>query len=161
MACGLLKMATNDNVADSVKLTVIRDALDRAALMTRTAVEVEVGPPKPYEQILDGIMVLEGGSRDASGTAGLEGVNRTLFLGTSPTHPQHLTWIISLRLYLIVSLNCSKGVDLQRMSLSLSFASHNASARSRALLASEILAVSRGASGHILGTLTVQRGQFC
>ena len=65
MACELLKMATDDNVADSVKLTAIRDALDRAGLAAKTAVEVEVGPPKPYEQILDGIMVLEGGSRAA------------------------------------------------------------------------------------------------
>lgn len=65
MACELLKMATDDNVADSVKLAAIRDALDRAGLGAKTAVEVEVGPPKPYEQILDGIMVLEGGSRAA------------------------------------------------------------------------------------------------
>src|SRR4051812_5560555 len=65
MACELLKMATDDNVADSVKLTAIRDALDRAGLAAKTAVEVEVGPPKPYAQILDGIMVLEAGSRAA------------------------------------------------------------------------------------------------
>lgn len=60
MACELLKMATDDNVADSVKLAAIRDALDRAGLAARTAVEVEVGPPKPYEAILER---LEGGSR--------------------------------------------------------------------------------------------------
>ena len=60
MACELLKMATNDNVADSVKLAAIRDALDRAGLAARTAVEVEVGPPKPYEAILERI---EAGSR--------------------------------------------------------------------------------------------------
>ena len=65
MACELLKMATDDSVAASVKLAAIRDALDRAGLAARTAVEVEVGPPKPYEQILDGIFVLEGGSREA------------------------------------------------------------------------------------------------
>jgi hypothetical protein len=50
-------------------------------------------------------------------SAGLEGVNRTLFLGTSPTRRQHLTRIISLRFYLILALNCPKVVDLQRMSL--------------------------------------------
>jgi hypothetical protein len=46
--------------------TARRDAATApSGLATRTAVEVEVGPPKPYEQILDGIMVLEGGSREA------------------------------------------------------------------------------------------------
>jgi hypothetical protein len=50
MACELLKMAVDDNVADSVKLAAIRDALDRAGLAARTAVEVEVGPPKSWEQ---------------------------------------------------------------------------------------------------------------
>jgi len=65
MACELLRMATDDKVADSVKLAAIRDALDRGGVSAKSAVEVEVGPPKPYEQILDGIMVLEGGSREA------------------------------------------------------------------------------------------------
>jgi hypothetical protein len=60
MACELLKMATADNVADSVKLAAIRDALDRAGVAARTAVSVEVGPPKPYEAILESI---EAGSR--------------------------------------------------------------------------------------------------
>jgi hypothetical protein len=64
LACQLLRMATDDDVADSVKLAAIRDALDRAGLSAKTAVEIEVGPPKPYEQILDGITVLEGGSRE-------------------------------------------------------------------------------------------------
>jgi len=61
MACELLKMATDDNVADTVKLAAIRDALDRAGLAARTAVSVEVGPPKPYEAIFERI---EAGSRD-------------------------------------------------------------------------------------------------
>lgn len=60
LACELLKMATNDKVADSVKLAAIRDGLDRAGLAGRTAVEVEGGPPKPYEAILERI---EAGSR--------------------------------------------------------------------------------------------------
>ena len=79
MACELLKMATDDNVADSVKLAAIRDALDRAGLAAKNAVEVELGPPKPYEQIFDRIMVLEGGSREAfrRSQATLEGSART------------------------------------------------------------------------------------
>jgi hypothetical protein len=60
MARELLRMATDDHVADSVKLAAIRDALDRAGLAARTAVEVEVGPPKPYEVLLERI---EAGSR--------------------------------------------------------------------------------------------------
>jgi hypothetical protein len=60
MACELLKMATDDKVADSVKLAAIRDALDRAGLAAKNAVEVEVGPPKPYEVILQ---TIEAGSR--------------------------------------------------------------------------------------------------
>jgi hypothetical protein len=60
MARELLKMATDDNVADSVKLAAIRDALDRAGLAAKNAVELEVGPPKPYVAILESI---EAGSR--------------------------------------------------------------------------------------------------
>jgi hypothetical protein len=60
LACELLKMATDGNVADSVKLAAIKDALDRAGLAAKSAVEVEVSPPKPYEAILEGI---EAGSR--------------------------------------------------------------------------------------------------
>lgn len=57
MARELLKMATDDDVAASVKLAAIRDALDRAGLAANSAVEVEVGPPKPYEAILERIEV--------------------------------------------------------------------------------------------------------
>jgi GrpB-like predicted nucleotidyltransferase (UPF0157 family) len=38
-----------------VNVPVIRDALDRTGLIARTAVEVQVGPPKPYEVILERI----------------------------------------------------------------------------------------------------------
>src|ERR1700751_2161449 len=55
----LLKMATDDNVADSVKLTAIRDALDRGGVVAKTAVDVEVSA-KPFMAILDN---LEAGSR--------------------------------------------------------------------------------------------------
>jgi hypothetical protein len=58
-------MATDPNVSESVRLSAIKDALDRAGVSAKTAVEVEVGPPKPYEQILDGLAVIESGSREA------------------------------------------------------------------------------------------------
>jgi hypothetical protein len=55
MACELLRMATVDNVADSLKLTAIPGALECAGLATKNAVEVEVGPTKPYQVILETI----------------------------------------------------------------------------------------------------------
>jgi len=58
MARELLKMALDDNVSDSVKLTAIRDALDRAGLAAKTEIEISA---KPYEMIFE---TLEGGKRD-------------------------------------------------------------------------------------------------
>jgi hypothetical protein len=46
LACKLLKISIDDGVAHTAKLAVIRDALDRTGLIARTAIEVEVGPPK-------------------------------------------------------------------------------------------------------------------
>jgi hypothetical protein len=60
MARELLRMATDDKVADSTRLVAIRDVLDRAGLAAKTAVELEVGPLKPYETIFEHI---EAGSR--------------------------------------------------------------------------------------------------
>lgn len=64
MACELLKIATDPDVSESVRLSAIKDALDRGGVSAKTAVEVEVGPPKPYEQILNGALRIEAGSRD-------------------------------------------------------------------------------------------------
>ena len=69
MARALLKMAVNDNVSDSVKLTAIRDALDRGGVVAKTAVEVGVSV-KLFEAILDR---LESGSRaEFRGSRGIE-----------------------------------------------------------------------------------------
>lgn len=53
-------MATDDNVSDSVKLAAIRDALDRGGLGAKTEIELSA---KPYEQLLDNMPRLQGGSR--------------------------------------------------------------------------------------------------
>ena len=60
LAQRLLQFAFDGTVADPVALAAIRDALDRAGLSAKQNVEIEVGPTKPYEQILSR---LEGGSR--------------------------------------------------------------------------------------------------
>jgi hypothetical protein len=63
LARELLCMATDPNVSESVRLSAIRDALDRGGVSAKSAVEVEVGPLKPYEQIFDGLACIESGSR--------------------------------------------------------------------------------------------------
>ena len=54
MAKQLLRMATDENVSDAVKLAAIRDALDRAGLSPKAVAEVEV-TLKPYEEMLAGV----------------------------------------------------------------------------------------------------------
>ncbi|WP_156431689.1 hypothetical protein [Mycobacterium sp. GA-1199] len=51
----LLGMALDGDVADPVALAAIRDALDRAGLNPKTAVEVEVGPTPVFQQLFTGI----------------------------------------------------------------------------------------------------------
>ncbi|MDP0398914.1 hypothetical protein [Tsukamurella strandjordii] len=63
MAKELLKIAVSDDAPEGVKLAAIKDALDRAGLGAKTAVEVEVGPTKPWEQIM--LAGIAGGPRPA------------------------------------------------------------------------------------------------
>lgn len=64
MAKELLGIATADDAPPAVKLAAIRDALDRAGLSPKTAVEVEVGPAPAWQKVMSDM--LEGGSRAAS-----------------------------------------------------------------------------------------------
>jgi hypothetical protein len=65
MAKALLGMATDENVADAVKLAAIRDALSRAGITEKTAVEVEVAL-KPWERVMEDVAAtVEAGSRAA------------------------------------------------------------------------------------------------
>jgi hypothetical protein len=63
MARELLKMAVDENVSDAIKLAAIRDALNRAGLRAKTAVEVDMAL-KPYEQVA--FDVIGGGTRAES-----------------------------------------------------------------------------------------------
>jgi hypothetical protein len=51
----LLRMAVDDNVADAVKLTAIRDALDRAGLKARNEVVVSAGSQTGFDEVFEGI----------------------------------------------------------------------------------------------------------
>jgi hypothetical protein len=57
----LLKIATDNTVSDSVRLAAIRDALDRAGLSAKTAVEVGVAV-KPWESVIEGFTEIVSGS---------------------------------------------------------------------------------------------------
>ncbi|MEE3848973.1 hypothetical protein VZC37_01420 [Gordonia sp. LSe1-13] len=64
MARRLLRFTDDENVPPAVQLAATRDALDRAGLSAKTAVEVEVGPNKGFQDILNAMMA--GGSRAES-----------------------------------------------------------------------------------------------
>jgi len=64
LALELLNMATDPTVSESVRLSAIKDALDRGGVSAKSAVDIEVGPPKPWEQIIDGFNEITAGSRD-------------------------------------------------------------------------------------------------
>jgi hypothetical protein len=63
MAKALLRMAVDDNVADAVKLSAIKDALDRGGLRAPTEVVLSPGQQPGYEEVFDGIY---SGDREAS-----------------------------------------------------------------------------------------------
>ena len=67
MARELLGMATDPNVSDSVKITAIRDALDRAGLKPVTAVDLEVST-KPWEKVFEGVSKVVAGPRYSDDT---------------------------------------------------------------------------------------------
>lgn len=71
MARELLGMATDTTVPEGVRLTAIKDALDRAGLKPVTAVDLEVSA-KPWEAVFEGITKVVGGPRNSEDTPALE-----------------------------------------------------------------------------------------
>lgn len=68
LAKELLRIAIDDpDVPDALRLAAVRDALSRIGITEKTAVEVQVGPTKPFEELLTDMFV--GGSRAESRAA--------------------------------------------------------------------------------------------
>lgn len=90
MAMQLLKMATDPNVADSVKLTAIRDSLDRAGLAAPKQTDVTVAL-KPYESLLDDLGVESGSRSDYRASIGRpdqpQAIEANHLRGGPPTEP--------------------------------------------------------------------------
>lgn len=59
MARELLKMAIDPSVADAVKLSAIKDALDRGGVSVKSVATVEI-TTRPYEEIFDSIEMTTG-----------------------------------------------------------------------------------------------------
>ncbi len=65
MARELLGIATGAE-SEAVKLAAVKDALDRAGLGAKAAVELSVAEPKPWEDVLSDITGIAGITRDES-----------------------------------------------------------------------------------------------
>jgi hypothetical protein len=74
LARQLLNMTSDPNVADSVKLAAIKDALDRSGLAAKNAVSVEVGITKPWETVFEGISQIIAGPRNSENPTALAGL---------------------------------------------------------------------------------------
>ncbi len=60
----LTEIAFDPTKSDEIRLKATLAIIDRAGLSPRQALEIEVGPAKPYEQIADGMIEMQrGGSR--------------------------------------------------------------------------------------------------
>ncbi|WP_155956894.1 hypothetical protein [Rhodococcus sp. UNC23MFCrub1.1] len=66
MAKELLRIATDEDTPPATRLASITQALDRAGITAKTAVEVTVGPAAPWESVLENLV---GGSRSESRAA--------------------------------------------------------------------------------------------